>query len=180
MPGPLDNPRHEKFCREYVKGSSATRAYKTVYETDRELVGAGQMAHNLLKNVEVYERIEELRELSSDGFIMRMVDRREFFNRVKLVNLLKEVDPERDGDLVQEVEYYPAELGGGIKKIKLPGKRECIMDDAKLAGELKEQQEVTHLGDPNQPITVTLPAIVCTPRRRKPSQKAERDSGNEG
>jgi hypothetical protein len=64
-----------------------------------------------------------------------MTERREFLARVVRANM-SSLDLATDGDLVQEVteEDTPS---GYRRKVKLPGKRECIMADAELAGDLR-------------------------------------------
>ena len=52
------NEKKARFCREYVKDFNAQNAYIRAGYSDN---GAGQAAHELLKNLEVKERIEELK-----------------------------------------------------------------------------------------------------------------------
>jgi len=59
----LKNSRHEKFAQAYASGMSATSAY---VHAGYEKKTAGQASHTLLKNVEVRERVEELKQRSVD------------------------------------------------------------------------------------------------------------------
>lgn len=91
---------------------------------------------------------------------MNMKERREFLARAVRIKL-HELDLTKDGDLVQEIDYRGEDEGGGIKKMKLPGKRECVMDDAKLAGELVDKAEVK--------VTMPVsPADILAAQRRMP------------
>lgn len=58
-------------------------------------------------------------------------ERRERLARMVRVDL-NAIDLAKDGDLLQEI--APGKYGN---KLKLPGKRECIMSDAELSGDLK-------------------------------------------
>jgi hypothetical protein len=76
-----------------------------------------------------------------------MQERREFLARAVRAKL-HQIDLEKDGDLIQEIQ--DTESG---RKIKLPGKRECIMADAELAGELIEKHEIKDT-TPREPLNV--------------------------
>lgn len=161
----LTSPRDEKFCQGIAAGKTGAAAYRAA--CGHNPIGAKQMAFELLQRPEINARIEELREASESKHILTMQERRKFLARNVRVDLTK-FDPLQDGDLVQEIDYHP---DGKVKKYKLPGKRECVMDDAKLAGDLTERTETVHLGDPSAPLIVSLPVIITTPRPRKQPQQ---------
>lgn len=128
----LDNPRHEKFAQLIASGIDAKAAYARVYRGVRG-ESAEQGGSRLSKTVK--KRVRWLQSQSATATTLTMQERREFLARVTRARLDK-LDLEKDGDLIQEIDYHDAESGGGLKKIKTPGKRECVMDDAKLAGEI--------------------------------------------
>jgi phage terminase small subunit len=59
--GPLENPRHERFCQEYLIDLNATKAYQRVYKGVSATVAATNGAR-LLGNAEVAGRIVELEQ----------------------------------------------------------------------------------------------------------------------
>lgn len=157
----LDNPRHEKFCQNYALGMSGAAAYRKVY--GESILGDRQSAHNLLTNADIIERIEELRDKGEAEFTLTMQDRRRFTARTVKVNPTT-FDFDKDGDLVQQIEYHE---DGTVKKFTLAGKLDAVMADAKLAGDLTEKTETTHIGDPSAPLVVQLPTIITKPRPRR-------------
>lgn len=105
------------------------------------------------RNMDMRGRIKELQDASATASVMTAAERRERLTRMTRVNMAS-FDMERDGDLVQEIIYH--EDGVTPKKIKLPGKRECIMADAELAGEIpKHGVEVHHTGTIEHKHTIT-------------------------
>lgn len=63
--GALSNPRHERFAQELAKGKSATEAYfEAGYEESRSA------ASRLSTNVNVQERVEELKERSAANVML--------------------------------------------------------------------------------------------------------------
>lgn len=135
----LDNPRHEKFAQAIASGMKGVDAYKSVY--DYRGKAARQLAHALLKDVDISIRVKELQEESARGTVLTALERREFLARCVRADL-NALDLEADGDLIQEKITTETEHGVTIK-VKLPGKRECVMSDAELAGELKAGINVT-------------------------------------
>jgi len=65
-----------------------------------------------------------------------MQERREFLARVVRLKM-HTINLDVDGDLIQEIR--PTKMG---TVLKVPGKRECIMADAELAGELIEKVDI--------------------------------------
>lgn len=130
----LDNSRHEKFAQEVAKGMDATAAYISVYGKSSRS-SANSSAARLLANVRF--RVQELKEASATATTLTMQERRERLARIVRCDLTR-IDTSIDGDLVQEIT-----TSDGVVKLRLPGKRECIMDDAKLAGELTEKLELS-------------------------------------
>jgi hypothetical protein len=82
---------------------------------------------------------------------LTMRERREFLARVVRSQLHK-LDLKKDGDLVEEIFTDSS----GNKRYRLPGKRQCIMDDAKLAGDLFDKADLASNG---QPLPSLLPQI---------------------
>lgn len=93
------------------------------------------------ENEGIIARIAELQRATASETVLTMRERREFLARVVRLDMMA-LDASKDGDLVQEVITTTTENGTSTK-LKLPGKRECIMDDAKLAGELTDRVELS-------------------------------------
>jgi hypothetical protein len=129
---PLDNPRHETFAR--LVGNNEVnadwKAYQIAYGCSRE--SAESQAFQLRKDLGISRRVAWFLSQAATASTMNMRERRERLARIVRANVTK-LDLEADGDLVQEI-THDGETGA-IVKIKLPGKRECIETDAKLAGE---------------------------------------------
>lgn len=160
----LDNPRHEKFAQLVAKGGiSDLRAYMAALDANEE--SANTNAWRLREDEGISARIRELQERAADKVVLSMAERRAFLARVVRANLTS-FDFERDGDLLQELqeERIGDDRGEILKrKIKLPGKRECVMDDARLAGELKETIAV----EPKGSLEEALSTMVGAKRKAK-------------
>lgn len=132
----LANKRHEKFAQLVAGGMKPHEAYRALPGSKAKRGSSeSECARKLLKKVE--DRVKELQQASATSTTLTMQERREFMARVARVDMMT-FNPAKDGDLIQEV--VRDEKG---TKLKLPGKRECIMDDAKLAGELIEKVDQT-------------------------------------
>lgn len=154
---PLANPQHEKFAQLIASGVESQEAYSTVF-TNASKASANSAGPRLFAKVR--PRVRWLQSQSATATTLNMQERREFLARAVRIKL-HELDLTKDGDLVQEIDYRGEEEGGGIKKLKLPGKRECVMDDAKLAGELVDKSEVK--------VTMPVsPADILAAQRRMP------------
>jgi hypothetical protein len=143
MPGPLKNRRHEAFAnevfRQMPKGGNTTAIYRKFYPKV-SAKAADAAASRLLKRVK--PRISELQSKVTARAALTMSERRDFMARVVRANL-SAFDPEKDGDLIEEI----TEEKDGKRRYKLPSKRACIMDDAKLAGELIDKTDLTTDGE---------------------------------
>lgn len=128
------------------------QAYRTVYPSanDDSARSAGPRLF-----AKVWSRIEELQQASASDKTLTMRERREFLARCVRADL-NALDLEKDGDLIQEKIITTTESGTTIK-VKLPGKRECVMSDAELAGELVGKIDHTTGGEP-----LTIPVVNLT------------------
>ncbi len=156
----LEKQHLEAFAQEIARGINKTAAYRTA--TGKNGSGAAVIAYKWLKQDKVRLRVEEIQtalrqgrtavenEIAKEvaekfrGQLMTMAERRAFLARCVRAQL-HTLDLEKDGDLVQERTVTTTESGTTVK-IKLPGKREAIMDDARLAGELVEKSDL-NIGD---------------------------------
>lgn len=132
---PLDDPQHEKFARLVAGGMDKDDAYRAINPkvTKQSSQSLGPRLFGKVRN-----RIRWFQQQSAEDAVMDMKERRVFMRRVKRVDLAR-FDMEKDGDLIQEIDYHE---DGSVKKIKTPGKRECVMADAELAGELVEKVDI--------------------------------------
>lgn len=131
---PLDNQQHEAFAILISQGKNNTAAYSEVYGATGDAAQAN--ASRLIGKDIVSARVQWLKAQTATANVLSAIERREFMTRVKRVNLAA-FDMEKDGDLLQEIIRTTAPDGTVMLKVKLPGKRECIMADAELAGDLK-------------------------------------------
>lgn len=131
------------------KGESDLSAYKQAFKCTRDV--AISNAWRMREIEGILNRIAFMQRASQSETHLSMKERRDFLARAVRARL-HEIDMEKDGDLIQEI--IDNEQG---RKIKLPGKRECIMDDAKLAGELIERQDHTTAGEALPAIQFILP-----------------------
>lgn len=156
----LKNPNHEAFAQALAADGERGTAAKRY----REIFGAkgGNIDSSASKlRSRVRPRIDEIRQGFAQGQSpleqkaakvieekaaeigeiyagqhLNMAERRAFLARVVRCDLSK-IDTNKDGDLLQEI--IVNEQG---TKLKLPGKRECVLLDAQLAGEMVEKHEV--------------------------------------
>jgi phage terminase small subunit len=135
----LKNARHERFAQYVASGMTGAKAYKKVYR-------CGQVtAENNSVRLRGYElvstRITELMERAAAKTVLSMQERRAFLADVVRADMAQ-FDPKTHGRLIQEITEEVKPDGTIKRKFKLPGKRECIMDDAKLAGDLVEKVQM--------------------------------------
>lgn len=152
---PLANPQHEKFAQLLASGLGKQDAYSRVNPTCSK-ASANTLGPRWFAKVRF--RVQFLQQATADETVMDMKERRIFMRRVKRVDLAA-FDMAKDGDLIQEIDYHE---DGRVKKIKTPGKRECVMSDAELAGELIEKMDITV----RQPLT---PEQISEAVRRSPA-----------
>lgn len=142
MPGPLKNRRHEAFAnevfRQMPKGGNTADIYRKFYPKVSKKA-ADAAGSRLLKTVKA--RISELQSVVTARSALTMGERRDFLARVVRANP-KTLDLEKDGDLLEEFSQE-----AGKVRFKLPSKRGCVMDDARLAGELIEHTDLTSDGE---------------------------------
>ncbi len=136
----LDNARAERFAQYVAKGMLPIDAFRKL-DGKGKRPGDGPSATRLLKIAKA--RIAQIQADSKTALTMDMQERREFLARCVRLKM-HEIDLDKDGDLVQEITRTEGSKGkAGVEKLKLPGKRECIMSDAELAGELTEHIEIS-------------------------------------
>jgi hypothetical protein len=129
----LANPKHEAFACKVAAGQQLGPAYRAVYGKK----GTDQNACRLSKIEKVAARVKELQGKAEVKTLLTIQERRQFLADVVRVKV-GEVD-ERS-PLAQSVEY-----GKDGKKIRVPDKIKALELDAKMAGELIDKQETTHV-----------------------------------
>lgn len=166
----LKNPQHEKYAQLIAKGTDADLAYRKVFPR-AGAPSAKSLASRLSNADHVSQRIFELQQASATATVLTMQERREFLARVVRAKL-NEIDLKLDGDLIQEITDTITETSS-TRKIKLPGKRECVMDDAKLAGDLSDKLTVNHRGTIEHQHTNVhyFPAVMASPRLPMPDRQ---------
>lgn len=140
----LKNHSHEQFAQKIATGLDKAAAYRSVYPNAKpsSSCSAGTRLFKI-----VQERVNELQRGSATKNTLTMQERREFLARCVRADL-NALDLEKDGDLIQEKITTITPQGQETVKVKLPGKRECIMSDAELSGELVSHHDLTSNGSP--------------------------------
>lgn len=155
---PLKNQRHEKFARLISQGKMNREAYERVYSA-RGIsadVGASQLlSFSKPFHGKIARRVEWLKSQAATESTLTMKERREWLGRTVKLNLAK-LDVEKDGDLIEEIVHE----ADGRKRYKIASKRACIMDDAKLAGDLIDKTDLTSEG---QALPSAMPTIIFNP-----------------
>lgn len=146
----LKNPKHERFAQECAKGTDEAAAYRKVYP--KAAKDSARSAGPRLFAI-VRPRVSELQAKVEGVNLLTMKERRDFLARVVRVRL-KGIDLDKDGDLLEEF----SEEAGKIR-FRLPSKRACIMDDAKLAGELIDKTDLTTDGEA---LPSVMPQIIVS------------------
>lgn len=133
----LKNARHEAFAQAVASGElDLTKAFRRI--TGKKRSGDSVQANRLLKLVK--QRVDEIRQSVEKSNHLTMTERRDRLARYVRADP-SSLDLTKDGDLLQEYTVISGKEGTTIK-FKLPGKRECILADAQLAGDLIEKMEV--------------------------------------
>lgn len=145
----LSNPRAEAFAQNVAKGMLPIDAFRQVSAQGKKRAGDGKGANRMTKIAK--DRVAEIQRASDTATTLTMQERREFMARVARLDL-EAFNPAKDGDLLQE-KTITTSVTGTTTKYKVPGKRECIMDDAKLAGEIVEPGTIIH----NNALIVVMP-----------------------
>lgn len=155
MSGPLKNPKHEKIARFLSDGMDKGDAYQRVYggkKTSAQANACRLMGKD--SGSDILDRMMELQAKSETEFVLSQQERRKFMARTVRANL-KTLDLDKDGDLLTEYVVEDTRDGGTRTKVKLSDKRACVMDDAKLAGDLVENVDLTSNGE-----ALTIPTII--------------------
>lgn len=147
----LKNQRHEAFAQNVARLDSDLEAYRKAFKCSRP--NAIKNAWTLRENKGIAERIAELRQKAEKRTVLTMQERREWLARSVRANA-KTLDLDKDGDLVEEII-----VDGDKTRVKLASKRACIMDDAKLAGDIIDKTDLTTDGEA---LPTVMPSITMT------------------
>ena len=121
----LKNPRHERFCQEVAQGKSGTQAYMAAgYKVTEK--SAATLAYELLKNLEIENRIAEL----NTKVIERVVEK----TGITLSEVIQEI-----------AKIARAPLGDDY--VKASDKRQACVDLGKHLGGFVERKEVGSPGE---------------------------------
>jgi hypothetical protein len=117
MSGPLKNARHERFARWLAEGKSQSEAYKSAgYSAEGN--SAEVNAARLLRNAQVAERVEELKQKAAERTIVTVEGLTQ-----RLLNIAKKGEDASDAPLLSVA-------------------RASIMDAAKLNGLIIDRSKV--------------------------------------
>lgn len=140
-------PKRERFCQEYVKDFNGTRA---AIRTGFSANSAGQIAYNLLKDVQIKARIVELQNVAASEYNVTKQRLMSILMDIAGAELKDIIDPETGA--LMSVEKWPEHMrgvvsgmendeiyAGGIpigfkRKVKLWDKTKAIELLAKLCG----------------------------------------------
>jgi hypothetical protein len=121
----LKNPRQERFAREVALGKSQSEAYRIAYGA----VGwPGQNACNLMRNIDVWERVEELQAEHAENVALTAHEMHSFLRDVVKtpVGQIDEHSPLCES--VEDTKYG--------RKVKTPSKLKALELAAQLQGML--------------------------------------------
>lgn len=193
--------KQEQFAQAVALGESATKAYQFSHP-EAGYTTAAPMASRWLKKRNVSARVAQIKALRAKAEelsyeraglkageiaarklavpLLTMMERRQFLARVMRSDM-GNFDIKVDGDLVQEITEEQTPYGTSIRKVKLPGKRECVLDDAKLAGEIIDRQDLTSNGQTLVPqVTVVLQPHWKSIRGQEQTAIPEQPEAREG
>lgn len=154
------NSRQEAFCREYLIDLNATQAYIRAGYSEE---GAGQAAHNLLKNTEISNRIAKLQadrakrlEIDADKVLaeisrLAFSDIRNITNEGDSLLRLRQIDDDTAA-AIQSVKVTTKKVGFGdeaeyedVTEYRLADKKGPLEMLAKHLGELTDKIEISGL-----------------------------------
>jgi hypothetical protein len=135
---PLENPKHERFALLLASGEvSASEAYRLRVSAKGTAKSSHEAASRLAESVKVASRIQWLKaeavkkaEQKAGAVTLSMAEKLEFCARVVKLNTLEAIDEEKNGDLVNGVEF--GEFG---RKLKIPCKLAAMKLHNDLAGD---------------------------------------------
>lgn len=154
--------KQEIFCNEYIKDFNATRAYKSAYPGCKKDETAAQAGSRLLRNVNVKNRIEELKEelkvqgkVTQEMIIQELVkigfsDIRKLYTEHGSLKNIQDIDDSTASAIssVESFEEYEGrgndrEYIGDTKKIKMYSKEKALELLGKQIGMFKDKVEVS-------------------------------------
>lgn len=103
------NPKQEKFCQLYVQLGNASEAYRQAYNSKAKPESVNVMACNLLAEVKITLRVDEIRESLRAN------------HGITLKDLLKELEEARMAALTTETPQASAAVNATMSKAKLLG-----------------------------------------------------------
>lgn len=158
MPGPLDSPRHESFCVEYVaNGCNGAEAYRKSYGKSRDCRNPERRAADLIRrNEDIAARIRELQRSATNGRIMSATALMEYLVQGILADpeqvLAEKLESDTKGQpqskLIQSIRFKD----GKPVEIKVIDKLRAAELLAKLAGMVTDKLEVVDK-TPREPIS---------------------------
>lgn len=135
------NNRQQLFCEEYLKDLNATKAAIRAGYSEKTAYSQGQ---RLLKNVEIKDRLQEIREKIQDENIATIKDIEEFLS----LSL--------NGEMEEEVISVVAEIEGSSKVVKT--KKQISLRDRIKAAELLGKRY--GLWTEKQEVDINLPTFI--------------------
>ena len=135
------NNRQQLFCDEYLKDLNATKAAIRAGYSEKTAYSQGQ---RLLKNVEIKNRLQEIREKIQDENIATIKDIEEFLS----LSL--------NGEMEEEVISVVAEIEGSSKVVKT--KKQISLRDRIKAAELLGKRY--GLWTEKQEVDINLPTFI--------------------
>ena len=135
------NNRQQLFCEEYLKDLNATKAAIRAGYSEKTAYSQGQ---RLLKNVEIKNRLQEIREKIQDENIATIKDIEEFLS----LSL--------NGEMEEEVILVVAEIEGSSKVVKT--KKQISLRDRIKAAELLGKRY--GLWTEKQEVDINLPTFI--------------------
>ena len=130
----LTNARHERFAQLVAAGTSASEAYRKAGYTSKNVNVHGP---RLMANGGIKERVREILAKVEKKTLLTIEERRQFLADVVRAEVSK---IPLNSHLIQSIK-----TGKDGTEIRLPDKVKSLELDAKMAGELVEKQETSHV-----------------------------------
>lgn len=121
--------KQEKFCHEFIKTGNASEAYRNSYNAGKmKPESVHRKAHEVMDNVKVSARIEEMRS--------KVAEKR----RASLEDLLDELEQARTLAMAQETPQSSAAVAATMGKAKMLG---YLSDKVDITGNLNHEVKVS-------------------------------------
>jgi hypothetical protein len=149
--------KERTFCRNLISGMNQRTAYLSAGYNASSTESADAAASQVKARPRVSEYLRQLREAAFTANVLTLAEKRDYLARAVRTPISA---ISADSDLAQGIKYDRE----GNAELRIPDKLKALELDAKLAGELKEQAQVSQtfnfamLGDRAEGDVIELPS----------------------